>query len=229
MAQTMRPTGPPGTSTRRISAMPPPLFPRHCESLVTTSKAPSSQGGSNMSPTRMSAEGLRSRATATRRCRVVDTCAARSSQSRQFGGEATATGHVEQSLTIGDVELEVEGFVLPATDGFAQRCRNQPAYGRIPVDERPRCRLLLLRHRTAPLKNLSAPKAAKPLATGTAREIARSAPRRHGGGGHEGPRKPVRRATTSRSSLGGHPLELRNAICPSSSMDPTRGGGHRRP
>ena len=64
---TVSPTRPPGTRTRCTSLIAPGVVPQMPRKLVTTSKAPSSHGRACMSPTRRSASGLRSRATAMRR------------------------------------------------------------------------------------------------------------------------------------------------------------------
>ena len=64
---TVSPTRPPGARTRRTSAIASGVVPQMPRKLVTTSKAPSSHGSACMSPTRRSASGLRSRATAMRR------------------------------------------------------------------------------------------------------------------------------------------------------------------
>ena len=67
--QTVRPRRPPGASTRWISVTASGVVPHTPRKLVTTSNDSASHGSACMSPTRMSASGLRSRAIATSRGR----------------------------------------------------------------------------------------------------------------------------------------------------------------
>ncbi len=64
---TVSPRRPPGASTRSTSESASGVVPQMPRKLVTTSKEPSAQGRACMSPTRRSAPGDRSRATATSR------------------------------------------------------------------------------------------------------------------------------------------------------------------
>ena len=67
LPHTVMATRPPVTRTRRASSMAPGVVPQMPRKLVTTSKDSSSHGSCCMSPTRTSASGLRSLATATSR------------------------------------------------------------------------------------------------------------------------------------------------------------------
>src|ERR1700753_3597862 len=95
--------------------------------LVTTSKDSSAHGRAFMSPTLMSAPGLRSRATATSRgeasmpAQVAPRRLARPRARPEPQGTAGAAGYVEQAVAGVDLEPVVDGDVLAAVAGFAER------------------------------------------------------------------------------------------------------------
>ena len=75
-----------------------------------------------MSPTRTSAEGLRSRATASSRPEAsIPAPRAPRSCADEFEGQSSPAGHVEEADTFVEGELVVEGDVLPAVGELAQR------------------------------------------------------------------------------------------------------------
>ena len=117
---TVTPTRPPGASTRCTSAIASGVVPQMPRKLVTTSKDPSSQGMACMSPTRMSASGLRSRAISRSRgdASMPAQIAPRAPASSSANPAPQATSRRRSPAS--HLEVLVQGHVLAGVGGLGE-------------------------------------------------------------------------------------------------------------